>query len=514
MTAREKHASVWLDDAPDAAFPQLRGETTADVVVVGAGITGLTAALLLARAGVRVAVVEAARVGGEVTGYTTAHLATAFDTRYTQIASKFGEEGARLTAQSSSEAIDQIERFVHELQISCDFARVPGFLYTERRRDVSELEQELDAARTAGLPVVWSEQVPLPFSTQAGVLFHNQAQFNPLPYVQALARAVVEQGGAVYEHSRVVDVQDAAQGLPTRVLTPEGVVLGKALILATHAPIHDMTFLQDLQLTVTKVTPYRSYVIGVRLNGPVPNALFWDTDDPYHYIRSYNDILIVGGEDHRTGEETDTEQRYQQLEDWTRQRFPVASVEYRWSSVWYEPADGLPYIGRSPLPMPVYVATGFSGNGMTYGTIAGMIMADQVLGRENRYSELFDANRIKPLSAGLSLLGETLKKTQHFVVDRLTGPGVDEIDTIANDEGKVLHLGGEQIACYRDAEGELHTMSAVCPHAFCIVDWNSAEKSWDCPCHGSRFTSTGDVVAGPAVKPLERVRLENNQGDK
>jgi glycine/D-amino acid oxidase-like deaminating enzyme/nitrite reductase/ring-hydroxylating ferredoxin subunit len=508
---QEQHSSLWLRGRHAQTYPPLQGALAADVAIVGAGITGLSAALLLKRAGLRVAVLEAATVAGDVSGHTTAHLTAAIDTRYSTLRRAFGQRGAWLAAQSSVAAIDQIAAFVDELQIACDFARVPGYLYSESADDLRELERELVAAREAGLRVNWVQRAPLPFTSEGAVQFEQQAQFNPAPYLAALARAVAGEGSQVFEGSRVQHVESATQR-QVLVRSASGEVHAPALILATHAPIHDPGFLQDLLLIQSKVSPYRSYVLAARLRDrEPPRGLFWDTDDPYHYIRAAHDehgpLVIVGGEDHRTGEQSDTEACFERLEAYTRERFPVAQIAYRWSSQWYEPADGLPYIGKTPLPSPIWIATGYSGNGMTFGTLAGMLLAEQVQGRSSAWSELYAANRVKPLASAANLIAEGAKVVGHLLGDRVGGTRPATLGELGPGEGAVLVIDGQNVAAYRDQRGQLHTMSAVCTHAKCIVAWNSAEQSWDCPCHGGRYDALGQVLNGPPVCGLEPLHL-------
>lgn len=501
--------SVWQTTAVETSFPQLASDIVVDVAVVGGGITGLTTALLLKRAGLSVAVLEGLHVGGGVTGYTTAHISEVPDIGYQHLISNFGERGALVAVQSRRAAIEQIAKLVLEEQIECSFERVPGYLYTESSKDVSYLESEVEAARKLGIDAIFTTYVPLPFPIKAGILFPHQAQFHSLQYLQALAKAVSGGRGHIFERTRVLDVSGES---PYKVSTQRGSVTAKNVILATHTPINDLSHLQDVYLVTAKLIPYRSYVLGVRLlSSPAPEGLFWDTEDPYHYTRKYVDpmageFLIVGGADHKTGEDVDTEARYQQLEQYVRSRFAVESIPYRWSAQWYQPVDGLPFIGKSPAHDHLYVATGYSGNGISFGTIAGMLLADTILGRPNPWSELYNANRVKPLAAGQQFLAQNLDIAKHFIADRFKR-NAQTIDEVPKGEGRIVEIDGEQVAIYREQGGAIHALSPVCSHLGCIVNWNKAEKSWDCPCHGGRFSCTGEILNGPPIKNLEPKQL-------
>lgn len=509
MNVSEKHASLWLATSSAPQFPRLGGDMVTDVAIVGGGITGLTTAALLKRAGMRVAVIEAARIGSGVTGHTTAHLTEAVDTRYKTLIENYGINGARLVAQSSRAAIERIGAFVAEEQIDCDFRRVPGYLYTESAQDVSIITQEIEAARTLGVAASMVTETPLPFPVQAAALFENQAQFHALKYLHGLARTIPGAGSHIFEMTRVLHISNTAT---VRLQTEHGTVTASTVILATHAPTHDFYFLQELlPLVQTRVFPYRSYVLGVRLRqSPLPQGLFWDTAEPYHYTRSYEDehdpILIVGGADHKTGEDIDTEKPYRQLEAYVRFHFDVDSIPYRWSTQTYESSDGLPLIGKTPLAAAVYVATGYSGNGLTNGTIAAMIISDHILGRHNPWSALYDVGRVKPLTGVQEFIAENVDVARHFIGDRLS-PDTTDLSDIAVNEGRIVRIRGELFAVYRDQNGTLHAFSPVCTHARCIVTWNTAEHTWDCPCHGGRFDAMGFVLNSPPVTDLEPKQL-------
>jgi glycine/D-amino acid oxidase-like deaminating enzyme/nitrite reductase/ring-hydroxylating ferredoxin subunit len=502
-----KKTSLWLDTRETPVFSPLVGDTHVDVAVVGAGITGLTAARLLVEAGRTVAVLDQDRVGSGTTGWTTAHVTQVPDLWFREIESKFGRDGTRAFVASSRAALDRIAAWVEGDRIDCDYQRVPAYLYTESPDDVGELEKEARIAREAGMSAELVREVPLPFRVAAGVRFDGQARFHPVAYLAGLTRRILESGGKIYEQTRVMEVEEGEHGAPCRVVTEGGgTVTASQVIFATHTPA-------GFSLLHAELEPFRSYVVAVRLRDQLPpDALFFDTADPYNYTRlqpsGRGDLLIVGGKDHPTGEETETEASYRELEAYVRERWNVESVEYRWSAQFYEPPDGLPLIGEALSSDRVFVATGYSGIGMMFGTLGGMLLVDRILGRPNPWADLYRTTRLKPLAGGPHLAKLGLKTVKHFVQDRLTVPKVHDVSDVPLGEGQVVEVEGEKVAVYRGLEGVVHTVSPVCTHAGCYVHWNSGEKSWDCPCHGSRFTPDGRVIEGPAVKGLEPVQVQ------
>jgi glycine/D-amino acid oxidase-like deaminating enzyme/nitrite reductase/ring-hydroxylating ferredoxin subunit len=498
--------SVWLEvNVPD--FQPLGADARAEVCVVGAGIAGLTTAYLLAREGRGVVVLEDGEIGSGETGRTTAHLTCALDDRYYELERLHGARGARIATASHAAAIDRVEAIVGEEGIDCDFERLDGYLFVPPGDSTEVLELEEAAAQRAGLTEVERvTRAPLDsFDTGPCLRFPRQAQFHPMKYLAALAAAIQRRGGRVYTRTHADRIEGGADA---RVHTSGGHgVACSAVVVATNTPVNDVVTIH------TKQAPYRTYVIGARVpRGAVARALYWDTPDPYHYVRLQSagdaDLLIVGGEDHKTGQADDAGERYARLEAWARERFPmIEAVTHRWSGQVMEPVDGLAFIGRNPGDAPnVYVATGDSGNGMTHGTIAGILLADLIAGRENEWATLYDPARVT-LGAAKEFASENLNVAAQYA-DYATPGDVDSPDAIQPGEGAVIRRGLQKVAVYRDEVGALHERSAVCTHLGCVVAWNTGEKSWDCPCHGSRFDPFGRVVNGPAISDLAPVTEE------
>jgi glycine/D-amino acid oxidase-like deaminating enzyme/nitrite reductase/ring-hydroxylating ferredoxin subunit len=488
---------VWQRSPLGTYRPRLASDLHVDVVVVGGGVTGVTTALLLAEAGKRVCLLEARRFGAGVTGASTAHVTEAIDTRYHELRSRFGQDGARLVRASSRDAIEKIAQLSHGMD--CGFERVNGYLYTELQPQMSELDAELLAAKQAGASVE-ACQVPLDVPSFGGICFADQAQIDPVAYVSALASRLERTGAHIHEGVSMLDVETESG---VRVITDAGpVVHAQAVVLATHAPFAKLT----LQL---KLTQYRSYAVAGRSTRPPP-GLFWDMADPYHYVRSaklgLEHYCIVGGADHRTGElpEGGPAAPFQELEAYAAQ-LGVRS-EARWSAQVVESADGLPFIGRPDADQPLYVATGFGGNGISFGTLAAMLISDAIQGRSNPYAELYRANRFKASAIG-TVLSENLDTAVHALADHVRATSPLCAQELEPGTGAVVKHGSERLAVYRDDDGVAHALSAVCTHLGCQVAFNPIERSWDCPCHGSRFAVDGTVLDGPATKPLEKRKL-------
>ncbi len=505
----EHHVSLWTSTIAMPAQAALADNLRTDVCIVGAGIAGLTAAYLLAREGRSVAVLDDGPVGGGQTKRTTGHLSYALDDRFSKLERIRGPEAATLAASSHRAAIDRIEAIIRAEDIRCDFRRVDGYLFLGEGDKRETLEQELAAAQRVGLAdAELLDSGPLTsFDFGPCLRFPDAAQFHPLKYLKGLLKAVQRHGGQVYSGAHVQEVKGGERaGIETR----QGhKVTAAAVIVATNSPINSRLAIP------LKEAPYISYVIGARIPpGSVPNGLYCDTADPYHYIRVQRgppangsepyEFLIVGGEDHRTGQENDGEQRFVRLEAWARERFPMMqTVDFRWSGQVMETMDGLAYIGRSPGDKPnVFIATGDSGMGLTHGTIAGVLLTDLIARRDNAWTKLYDPSRMPVRALGESIR-EDVSSTLRYG-DWATGGDVSSIEEIKPGTGATLRRGLEKSAVYRDEQGAVYECSAVCPHLGGLVRWNSTEKTWDCPCHGSRFDRYGKVMHGPANTDLVR----------
>jgi glycine/D-amino acid oxidase-like deaminating enzyme/nitrite reductase/ring-hydroxylating ferredoxin subunit len=500
--------SIWMATAAVPHFDPLQADTRADVCVVGGGIAGLTTAYLLAREGLSVVVLDDNPIGGGETGRTTAHLSSAMDEGFDSLERMHGEQGARLAYESHNAAVDRIEEIVKVEAIDCDFTRLDGYLFLAPGHTQELLEKERDAAQRAGFAdVEFVPRVPLPgFDPGRCLRFPRQGQFHVLKYLDGLARVIRQMGGRIHTGSHVASVEG---GTPARVSVKDGptVTADRAVVVCTNSPINDWVKIH------TKQAPYRTYAIGARIpTGTVLTALYWDTNDPYHYIRlqrvraadgsAEQDILIVGGEDHKTahGEETT---HFGALEAWARGQFPmIEAIDFQWSGQVLEPFDGLAFIGRNPGDKDnVYIATGDSGQGMTHGTIAGLLNTDLIQGRDNPWAKLYDPARKMHRSLG-AFVAENFDVAARYA-EWVTPGEIRSPGDLAPGQGALMRKGLAKLAVYKDAQGQVHTMSATCPHLGCLVHWNDVEKSWDCPCHGSRFDAHGKVINGPANVGLE-----------
>ncbi len=474
-----------------------------DVIVVGAGITGITTALLLQKAGKNCLVLEAGKVGFGTTGGTSAHLNTFFDATYPEIESDFGAQAAKQVADSGKDAMAIIAELVREYGVDCDLEYKDGYLFSENEKETEQLREILAASLRAGIAVAEAETNELPVPFDMAIRFAQQGQFHPLKYVGALAEALVSLGGTIREDS-FVSAHNVVDGL-MEVICAERTFSAKHLVYATHIPPGITAF-------SFRCAPYRSYVLAAKLkNGNYPDALVYDMQEPYHYFRSHvidgEQLLIIGGEDHKTGHD-DPEGAFARLEEYARKYYNIESIVYKWSSQYYIPVDGLPYIGRLAASQEnTYIATGFNGNGMIFGTLAGKIIADQIQGIDNQYADLYTPSRLKPVAGFSEFVKENTDVAWHFIADRFGAEELKKLSELKRGEGKIAEFKGEKLAIYKDLQGKVTALSPVCPHAGCIVNFNMAEQSWDCPCHGGRFDISGKVICGPPREDLTRITI-------
>ena len=496
--------SFWIGTTPETNYPPLEGDVDVDVAVIGAGITGLTAALLLKRAGKTVAVVESKRIVRGATGYTTAKVTSGHNLIYDDLGKRFGEEAARIYAESNEAAIERMARLVAEEGIECDFERKPNYVYAEAGGDVGQIEREVEAAQKAGLPASFATETSLPYPIAGAVRLENQAQFHPRKYLLAFAAAIDGDGSHVFEWTRALDVEEDGACVVT---TDRGRVHAGDVVVATHLP-----FL-DRGLFFAKAHPSRSYAIGAPIDESVaPDGMFINSGQPTRSIRTMRDgdavYLNVGGEGHKPGQAEDTLERYDRLEEFMRRHWQTGPVEYRWSTQDYTTVDRVPYVGRLRRGSEhVYVGTGYGKWGMTSGTVAAIILSDRILERENAWAELYEAKRLNPRASAKKFVKENAAVGVEFFGARLSGGERRALDALGNGEGALLRVRGRKTAVYRDERGKLHALSPVCQHLYCIVSWNPAERSWDCPCHGSRYTGEGKVIQGPTVRDLKPRQL-------
>jgi glycine/D-amino acid oxidase-like deaminating enzyme/nitrite reductase/ring-hydroxylating ferredoxin subunit len=504
QTDSGKTVSVWVAGITPPSGAGLQEDLDVDVCIVGGGIAGITTAYLLAKAGKSIALVDDGPLTGGETARTTAHLVFYIDDGLEEIERLHGTDNLRLHVDSHRAAVDRIEQISRDEQIDCDFARIDGYLFVSPdgyKHDY--LEKQIDAAHRIGwTDVQWIDRAPIDFDTGRCLRFPKQGQFHPLKYLAGLLRAIERLDGRLIAHTHAEQIEG---GSDARVVTRNGrTIRCNSIVVATNTPVNDRFAIH------TKQAPYRTYAIGCTMpRGSVAAGLYWDTEDPYHYVRLQpgpdRDVLIVGGEDHKTGHSNDGLERFNRLHAWTKQRFPmIQNLAFTWSGQVMEPVDAVAFIGRNPMDASnVYIATGDSGQGMTHGTIAGMLISDLILGRRNRWSDLYNPSRTS-LKSAMEFAKENLDVAMQYADWIMPGQRSD-VKEIAPGSGAVIRRGLTKVAVHRDEAGAVHELSAVCPHLGCVMQWNDTEQSWDCPCHGSRFTPEGKVVNGPALGDMKKL---------
>lgn len=495
-----QHEPIWLDTTPETDYGALDDKVSVDTAVIGGGIAGITTAFELRNAGQSVALLERDRLLRWVTGHTTAKLTSLHGLIYAHLCDHFGQQRARQYADANEAAIDRIEGTVQKHDIDCGFVRTPAYTYVESKDGRQKIREEVEAARNLGLPASSVESTELPYDVEAAVEFADQARFHPRQYLLELARKIPGAESHIFEETTVQDVTD---GTPCRVETDRGVVVADDVVIGSHFPIRDPA------LYFARLLPKRSYVVGARLGTDPPEGMYYDPEEPYFSVRPQpNDdesMVLIGGQNHRTGHGDSTRDHYRRLERQARERFDIESIEYRWATQDYVAIDGVPFVGRlAPQMSHLYVATGFGGWGMTNATAGGRLLSDLILDRENSYRSVYQPTRLHLGASTGRLLSHNTHAMKHRIGDRIGEQDQPDRSRLDREEAAVFTEQGDPVAAYRDDAGELHAVSAVCPHMGCLVSWNDGEKSWDCPCHGSRFDIDGTVLDTPAVDDLNQ----------
>jgi glycine/D-amino acid oxidase-like deaminating enzyme/nitrite reductase/ring-hydroxylating ferredoxin subunit len=497
--------SLWQEVPDYISKEHQHPDVTYDVVIVGGGMTGVVTALLLQKAGKKCLLAEAHSLGFGTTGGTTAHLNTLLDTPYTTITSNFGSEASQTVARAASEAIDLIEKHVNLYNIQCHFTRTEAYLFSQEKKESEELENIYQASLQAGLSLKYVRNIPITSHFEKALQIEGQGMFHPTKYLLALAKEFERLGGNIQTNCKVENVKEIEDGI--LVETSTAVFKANKIIYATHIP-------PGINLLHLRCAPWRSYAIAVKLShGVYPKGLTYDMKDPYHYYRTqYVDgkpYLIIGGNDHKTGEDVNTELVFRHLQAFAKSIFDIQEVTHQWSSQYFESSDGLPYIGHLPGHSDLYyVATGFGGNGMIYSHVAAMEITNMILSNESLYAEVFSPSRVKPIAGFKNFIEHNADVVKNFI-NKLIPADTLELVELAPGEGKIVDFEGNKIALSKDTDGRLHAVSSVCTHMKGTVAWNSTEKSWDCSCHGARYDVEGKVLTGPANQNLETVVLSD-----
>ena len=497
--------SLWNAFSDTTDFPMLQEDIVTDVAIIGGGITGISAGRLLAAQGKKVVIVEERKVGGGTSSHSTGNLYLTIDRLLSSLRRQYDLETVKRVVAARKAAQDAIEQTVNEYTLDCDFKRCRWFLYAENEKYKKKIEKEYALAREAGIDVIEAESADMPVSVSAAIAIPDQAQFNPMRYVQGLAKAIDGDNCLIYEHTRATKIQEKKDGC--KVHTTGGTIVAQHVVHATHTP-------KGVMLVQTLLGPYREYGIACRLKGKFPpEGTYWGYDSQGEkfsfrtYQRDQQRFLLVIGKPHKVGQAKSNKTHIRALEKFANEHFAVDEVAYRWGGQHYRPADLLPYIGRKDRKSYVWIATGFSTDGLVYGMLAGMIIADEISGTTNIWAGLFDSTRHQPLKAAKEFIRENTNVAKQYLKNF---PGVAEstsFDAIKPGEGKIIEKNGRKLAACRGFDNQLHVRSAVCTHLMCIVSWNNAEQTWDCPCHGSRFAIDGSVLEGPAYHPLPEIKL-------
>lgn len=503
------HEPYWIASTSKTDYPALKEDISVDVAIVGGGIVGITTAFLLKGKGLKVAVLEANRIAHGTTGHTTAKITSQHGLIYDKIISKFGKEKARQYADANESAIHFIENLVKERNIDCDFCWRPAYVYTQSEEYIDKIEKEVKAASSLGIKASYQENISLPFKIKAAIKFDNQAQFHPLKYILSLAKEIPGDGSHIFEFTKVVDIKDEERG--TVVTSTGNKITASKIIIASHFPCYD-----GLGMYFARMYAEKSYVLGVKVKDKFPEGMFITAEEPGRSLRSqkYDDgeIILVGGEHHKTGSENQTNVHYENLGKFANETFHLQEILFRWSTQDCTTVDSVPYVGYlTSNTSNILVATGFAKWGMTNSTASARILTELITDGESPWAPVYNPSRFDIIASGAKLVSENLDVAKKLLSGKIT-PAPSDVE-IKNGEAKVINVDGEKVGAYRDEQGQLHIVDITCTHLGCELVWNEAEKTWDCPCHGSRFSYEGENIEGPAFNPLKHLGEGKNIKD-
>lgn len=497
--------SLWRETSSLPSFPKLEGDLQTEVLIVGAGITGITTAYRLIQAGLRVVLVDAGKILDGTTGFTTAKITSQHGLIYDNLIRHFGEEAARLYYEANEEALHFIEDTVREHDIDCQFRREDAYLYADSDEQLKQLEQEWSAYEKLNLPAQWNDTIPIPLVVRGAIKLPGQAQFHPLRYLQALVKYIVNHGGTFFENTTMANTAEETGDGKLLLKTEAGATIAcRHAVSASHFPFYD-----GGGLYFTRLHADRSYIVAIEPETPYAGGMYINCGDPKRSLRSAEldgtEVILVGGESHKTGQSDCTIKHYEELEKFGGMTFGARHVPYRWSAQDLITIDQVPYIGPITSGKPhIFVATGFGKWGMTSGTLSALLISDLIQGKDNRYADLYTPSRFKANPGIKNLVVQNANVAKELVSGK-----VDivhrKVEDLMPDQGAAVKHLGKKAGAYRDPEGNIHLVDTTCTHLGCEVKWNPAERSWDCPCHGSRFDYTGAVIEGPATENLPRL---------
>lgn len=501
-------SSFWIDSTKNQVnFPFLESNLNADVCIIGAGIFGLSTAYLLSKQGFNVVVLEKDFIGSKVSGHTTAKITSQHGLIYRHLIDDYGKDFAKSYLEANIIAIGDIYDIIEDENIDCEFVRQNSYVYGNTLEETIKIKSEVDAVNSLGFNAYFTNDLKVPFSYDSAIEFRDQAQFHPRKYMIGLCNAIVKNGGKIFENSTVYDVKK--DGNDYLVKLNNSVVNCKYVVLASHYP-----FINIPGFYFTKMYQDTSYVIAIETESNLFDGMYISSSNPVFSFRTMQDgnkkLLLIGGASHKTGENVDFQSTYGVLEAKAKELYPDFKVKYRWNTRDCITLDKIPYIGNFSNIMPnVFVGTGFNKWGMTSSNVAANIVTDKILGKENKFENIFSATRMHPIKNRWEMKNIIKQSASSLLFEKLKS-FPNQILSIENDNGKIIEIKGDKIGVYKDSDGNIFAVNPICTHLGCLLSWNNVDKTWDCPCHGSRFNFKGKNIYDPAIKSLDFIKLDIN----